>query len=228
MYDSWPDPDDSYAPAAEQSVLLAPERSAVRNWHSAPLKRAFDLVVAGVALLVLLPVLLVIAAIVALNSPGPILFRQRRTGLNGKVFKILKFRTMTVTEDGPSIAHAMRNDSRVTKFGRFLRENSLDELPQLINVLRGDMSLVGPRPHALAHDTHYGTLIPAYSGRFTVRPGLTGLAQIRGLRGEIRELDCMARRVDADVYYAQTWSFRRDLKIILQTVPLLLRRENAY
>lgn len=199
-----------------------------RGRFSAAAKRAFDIALSAGALLALLPALLIIALAVVLESPGPALFRQRRTGIDGRVFTILKFRSMTVTEDGDHVAHATRGDKRVTRVGEFLRQTSLDELPQLINVLRGDMAIVGPRPHAKAHDIHYGGLLPAYNARFTVRPGLTGLAQIHGLRGEIHELSCMARRVEADIAYTLTWSFRGDLQIILRTFPLLIRRVNAY
>ena len=191
-------------------------------------KRAMDVVLAGAAVLALLPALLMIALAVVLESRGPVLFRQRRTGRDGKVFTILKFRSMTVTEDGDKIAHACKNDKRVTRVGAFIRATSLDELTQLLNVVMGDMSMVGPRPHALAHDNHYGALLPRYSERFAVRPGLTGLAQVLGLRGEIHQLSCMARRVEADAQYAAGWTFRDDLLIIWRTVPMILKRVNAY
>lgn len=191
-------------------------------------KRMLDLVIAATALIILVPAFVVIAVLVRLDSPGPILFRQRRTGLNGRVFRILKFRTMTVVEDGDAISHATRDDPRVTRFGDFLRKSSLDEMPQLINVILGHMSLVGPRPHALAHDAHYSALLPHYDQRFAVRPGLTGLAQVKGLRGEIRQLDCMTQRIDADVEYVKNWSIRSDIVILFRTVPLILRRVNAY
>jgi len=199
-----------------------------RRPASARLKRLLDLVGAASALIFLAPALLLIAAVVALTSPGPVLFRQRRTGLNGRVFIIFKFRTMTVTEDGADVAQATRNDSRVTPVGAVLRQTSLDELPQLLNVLRGEMSIVGPRPHALVHDAHYAALLPDYAQRFAVRPGLTGYAQIQGLRGEIRQLDCMARRVAADAAYARNWSLSGDFGIVLRTAPLLISRQNAY
>lgn len=191
-------------------------------------KRILDLLIATVALIILIPAFVAIAVLVRLDSQGPILFRQRRTGLNGRVFRILKFRTMTVVEDGDAITHAVRDDPRVTRVGDFLRKSSLDEMPQLINVILGHMSLVGPRPHALAHDAHYSTLLPYYGQRFAVRPGLTGLAQVKGFRGEIRQLDCMAQRVDADVEYVKSWSIRSDIVILFQTIPLILRRVNAY
>lgn len=205
------------------SVIGLPRRP-----RSARLKRALDIFGAVLALVLLAPALLLIAAAVGLTSPGPVLFRQKRTGLNGRVFTIFKFRTMTVTEDGATVTQATRNDARVTPVGAVLRQTSLDELPQLLNVLRGEMSFVGPRPHALVHDAHYGALIPGYDQRFAVRPGLTGYAQIQGLRGEIRQLDCMARRVAADAAYARNWSLSGDLGIVLRTAPLLISRQNAY
>lgn len=198
------------------------------GWVHRATKRMLDIVIAVTALIILIPAFVLIAVLVRLDSPGPILFRQRRTGLNGRVFRILKFRTMSVVEDGAAISHATRNDPRVTRVGDFLRKSSLDEMPQLINVILGHMSLVGPRPHALAHDAQYGALLPHYAQRFAVRPGLTGLAQVKGFRGEIHKLDCMARRVDADVEYVKTWTVGSDIVILFRTVPLILRRVNAY
>ena len=198
----------------------------VRCPASASSKRAFDVVISAMLLVIFAPLLLLAALAVAAEGEG-VLFRQRRTGLNGRVFTILKFRTMTVAEDSGAIAHARPGDPRVTRIGRVLRATSLDELPQLINVLRGDMSLVGPRPHAVAHDHHYAALLPLYRDRFAVRPGLTGLAQVRGLRGEIRQLGCMARRIEADLHYARHWSFWTDLLILWRTAPAVLSRVNA-
>ncbi|ADL00473.1 sugar transferase [Brevundimonas subvibrioides] len=192
------------------------------------LKRAFDIVVATAILVLLAWAYAFIALAIVVETRGPVLFRQRRTGLNGKIFTIYKFRSMFVAEDGDTIVHATRADARITRVGAFIRETSLDELPQLLNVIRGDMSLVGPRPHAVAHDLHYGALIPQYSDRFAVRPGLTGLAQVQGHRGEIHQLECMSRRVSADVDYAKGWSFPDDLAIILRTLPVLISRTNAY
>lgn len=215
------------APGRAEEAIRAPAHWAPRfrrGRHSAACKRAFDILVAGFALLLLLPSLTMIALAVLIETPGPALFRQRRTGRNGRVFTILKFRTMKVTEDGDTIAHATRSDRRVTPLGDILRRTGLDELPQLLNVFVGDMSLVGPRPHALAHDLHYGALLPDYAERFAVRPGMTGLAQVQGLRGEIRTLDCMRDRVKADGRYARCWSFRDDLEILLRTIPLVFGR----
>lgn len=229
MFDSWSIDRASTSETLVQSRLPASTRIGLeRRPHSARLKRGLDLIAALLALVLLAPLLFTIAVLVTISSPGPILFRQRRTGLNGAVFTIFKFRTMTVMEDGESVPHACRNDERVTGLGAVLRQTSLDELPQLINVVRGEMSIVGPRPHAIAHDAHYSALLPGYSERFRVRPGLTGYAQIKGLRGEIRQLDCMARRIEADAVYARNWSLLGDLGILLITVPVLLSRENAY
>jgi putative colanic acid biosysnthesis UDP-glucose lipid carrier transferase len=161
-------------------------------------KRAIDIFGALLALLIFLPLLCSIALMVRLESGGPAIFRQRRTGHRGRIFTIYKFRTMTVAEDGGNVQQATRGDARVTAIGGILRKLSLDELPQFLNVLKGDMSMVGPRPHALAHDAEYGEKIPTYVDRFRAKPGLTGLAQVNGLRGEIRDLRCMRDRVAAD------------------------------
>ena len=181
-------------------------------------KRAIDIVGALLGLIFLAPLLAVVALAIRLDSRGPVLFRQRRGGTRGQSFEILKFRSMTVLEDGDTIAHAKRGDRRVTKVGAFLRKSSIDELPQLINVLRGEMSLVGPRPHALAHDRYYGPLVPNYHLRFDVKPGLTGLAQISGHRGDIEDVEAMSARVGADVKYIDTWTLGADCKILLLTV----------
>lgn len=193
-----------------------------------PLKRAFDLVVASAMLVFFGPLLLLVAGFIRLESPGPILFRQARGGLNGRVFTIYKFRSMRCQENGASVIQALRDDDRITGMGRFIRKTSIDELPQLLNVLKGDMSLVGPRPHAQAHDAHYGALVVGYERRFQARPGLTGLAQIKGLRNGTSEVEAMADRVAADLSYIEGWSFGRDVKIMLLTVPHLLMAENAY
>lgn len=191
-------------------------------------KRLVDIVASSLALLLFLPLLLVIALAVRLETRGPALFRQRRTGLHGQIFTIYKFRTMTVAEDQGDIRHATKNDARVTPLGLILRKCSLDELPQLLNILKGDMSIVGPRPHAVSHDELYGARIPAYNARFRAKPGLTGLAQVSGFRGEIREPKCMIDRINADNAYIEDWSFTRDLVIMLRTVPLVLKDPNAY
>lgn len=227
MFDSLSSRDADEAPVTASGMAKLDVITERGLLHRAA-KRILDLLIATVALIILIPAFVAIAVLVRLDSQGPILFRQRRTGLNGRVFRILKFRTMTVVEDGDAITHAVRDDPRVTRVGDFLRKSSLDEMPQLINVILGHMSLVGPRPHALAHDAHYSALLPYYGQRFAVRPGLTGLAQVKGFRGEIRQLDCMAQRVDADVEYVKSWSIRSDIVILFQTIPLILRRVNAY
>jgi putative colanic acid biosynthesis UDP-glucose lipid carrier transferase len=191
-------------------------------------KRRLDFTIALLALLIALPVLIIVAILVRLSSDGPILFKQQRTGLHGVPFQILKFRTMHVIEDGDIIRHAMRRDPRVTPVGAFLRATSIDELPQLINVLMGDMSLVGPRPHAVAHDRLYGSLLNDYARRFAVRPGITGLAQVRGLRGEIHGLTCMERRILADCEYIERWSLASDIGILCRTMPLMVCDGRAY
>jgi exopolysaccharide biosynthesis polyprenyl glycosylphosphotransferase len=193
-----------------------------------PLKRLFDIVAAGFGLLLFLPLLAMVMVLIRLESPGPAIFRQRRTGYRGRVFTILKFRTMTVTEDGGQIRHATKGDTRVTAIGALLRKLSIDELPQLWNVLKGDMSIVGPRPHALAHDEYYGALIPTYAARFRAKPGLTGYAQVNGFRGEIRDICCMSDRVAADNSYIEEWSLTLDLAILARTVPLVFRDPQAY
>ena len=163
-----------------------------------------------------------------LSSPGPIIFKQRRYGLDGKEIQIYKFRTMTVCEDGEKIPQATPQDSRVTRFGAFLRQTSLDELLQLFNVLQGTMSIVGPRPHAVAHNEFYRRYIPGYMLRHKVRPGLTGLAQVNGWRGETETMEKMKNRIEYDLEYIQRWSLWLDLKIIFFTVFSVLRDKQAY
>ena len=193
------------------------------------IKRLVDLVGASLALVLLAPLLLLIALLVATTSSGPVLFAQTRYGLDGRPFHMLKFRSMTVTEDGttPGLQQARRDDPRVTPLGRILRHWSLDELPQLFNVLNGSMSLVGPRPHAVDHNEHYRQLIPGYMQRHTFKPGMTGLAQVEGWRGETAELEAMANRVKADLRYQREWSLGMDLRILLRTL-FKLRSRNAY
>ena len=191
-------------------------------------KRSMDIVISAGGLLVLLPFLLLVTLLVKLSSPGPAIFRQRRYGLDGKVIDVRKFRTMNVTEDGPSVRQATRNDRRVTPIGRWLRRYSIDELPQLINVLEGSMSLVGPRPHAVAHNEEYRGLIQGYMVRHKVPPGITGLAQVNGCRGETIHVDEMRRRIEFDLEYLRRWSPTLDLQILVQTVWLLLGDRKAY
>lgn len=185
-------------------------------------KRTTDLLVAAVALALLLPLLLLLALGIRLESGGDVLFRQRRGGIRGEPFVVLKFRTMTVAEDGDHIRQAQRGDARVTKFGAFLRKTSLDELPQLINVLKGDMSLVGPRPHALAHDREFQARLPSYSQRFAVKPGITGLAQVRGHRGETEQAGTLEQRLADDLEYIEKWNFWTDLTLLAATLKVPL------
>lgn len=193
------------------------------------LKRVEDLLLGGLILLLLGLPMLVIALLVRFTSPGPVLFKQRRYGLGGDEIVVWKYRTMTVMEDGAVVTQATRDDQRVTAIGRFLRAWSLDELPQVFNVLGGSMSIVGPRPHAVAHNEKFRALIPGYMLRHRIKPGLTGLAQVRGLRGETDTIEKMERRVRADIEYIRDWSILLDIEILFRTVYVVLRREgNAY
>ena len=192
-------------------------------------KRISDLVLATLILILIAPLLAVIALSVKLSSPGPAIFRQRRYGLHGQEVVVYKFRSMTVAEDGAVVKQATKNDSRVTPLGAFLRRTSLDELPQFINVLQGRMSIVGPRPHAIAHNEMYRKLIRSYMIRHKVRPGITGWAQVNGLRGETETVEKMRSRVAYDLDYLRNWSLGLDLKIILKTIFVVLKRqETAY
>lgn len=192
-------------------------------------KAIFDRVFASVVLIVLMPLLLVVSAAIKLTSPGPVLFTQRRRGADGQTFDIYKFRTMRMhVEQSGTVAQATRNDPRVTKIGAFLRRTSLDELPQFINVLFGDMSVVGPRPHAVEHDAFYRTLVDGYIHRYRIKPGITGWAQVNGLRGSTERLESMQARVEYDLYYLRNWSFALDLRIIGATVFKGFAHQNAY
>jgi putative colanic acid biosysnthesis UDP-glucose lipid carrier transferase len=191
-------------------------------------KRVSDFVLAALILLLISPLMLAIACGVKLSSRGPVLFKQRRYGLDGKRIVVYKFRTMTVAEDGDLVRQATKNDSRVTRFGAFLRRASLDELPQFINVLQGRMSVVGPRPHAVAHNEMYRKLIRGYMIRHKVKPGITGFAQVNGWRGETDTVDKMKRRIEYDLQYLRNWSLLLDLQIVLKTVVVVLQKDNAY
>ncbi len=194
----------------------------------AVLKRAFDLVFAGAALVLGAPLMVLLAIGVRLSSPGPVLFRQRRYGLNGEEIDVYKFRSMVVCENGPHVPQATRNDPRITRFGHFLRRTSLDELPQLFNVIEGKMSLVGPRPHAVAHNEQYRKLICGYMIRHKVRPGITGWAQVNGMRGETDTVEKMSARVQLDIDYLNHWSLWLDIKILARTLLLVVRDDKAY
>jgi putative colanic acid biosysnthesis UDP-glucose lipid carrier transferase len=177
-------------------------------------KRACDVALALVALAILSPLMILVSLIIKLDSAGPIIFKQRRTGFHGREFIIYKFRSMSVLEDGRQIAQTRRNDPRITKVGRILRQSSIDELPQLLNVIKGEMSLVGPRPHAVAHDDQYRTSISSYTVRHHVKPGITGWAQINGQRGETPLVQDMEKRVALDLWYIDNWSLKLDMEIM--------------
>ena len=197
--------------------------------HWGPLIKAFeDRILAALLLAAAAPFLVLIAIAIRLDSEGPVLFRQRRHGFNHQVITVLKFRTMHVAEDGPVVRQARQNDARVTRVGRFLRRTSLDELPQLINVLRGDMSLVGPRPHALAHNEHFSSLVEHYARRHKMKPGITGWAQVNGCRGETDTQEKMRKRIELDLYYIENWSLWFDIRILALTPFLGLFHKNAY
>jgi putative colanic acid biosynthesis UDP-glucose lipid carrier transferase len=192
------------------------------------IKRLEDVVVGSLIVGLIAIPMLVIAALVKLTSPGPVFFRQRRHGLNGEEIKVIKFRTMTVLEDGPVVVQAKRDDVRITKFGRFLRRTSLDELPQFLQVLTGEMSIVGPRPHAVAHNEMYRSLISGYMLRHKVKPGITGWAQVNGWRGETPDVNWMRSRVEFDLAYIRRWTLLWDLKIILLTIFGQKKSQNAF
>jgi len=191
-------------------------------------KRLSDIVLASIILLLISPLMLALAIGVKLSSPGPIIFRQRRNGLDGEEIWVYKFRSMTTQDNGPVVKQATRDDPRITPFGRFIRRTSLDELPQFFNVLQGRMSIVGPRPHAVAHNELYSQTIKAYMVRHKVRPGITGWAQVNGLRGETDTVEKMRARVEYDIEYLRTWSLWLDLKIILRTIRVAFFDRQAY
>ncbi|HWU84308.1 MAG TPA: undecaprenyl-phosphate glucose phosphotransferase, partial [Rhodocyclaceae bacterium] len=192
------------------------------------IKRVSDIGIAASILLLISPLLLLIALAVKLTSSGPVIFKQRRYGLDGEEILVYKFRSMTVCEDGQVVKQAQKNDTRLTPIGGFLRKTSLDELPQFINVLQGRMSIVGPRPHAIAHNEMYRKLIKGYMVRHKAKPGITGWAQVNGLRGETETVDKMAARIEYDLDYLRNWSLGLDLKIILMTVGVVFKDQYAY
>ncbi|SEK06991.1 putative colanic acid biosysnthesis UDP-glucose lipid carrier transferase [Paraburkholderia diazotrophica] len=206
------------------NLIASPER----GWKVVP-KELFDRLFALVAVLFLSPLFAAIAIMIRCSSPGPVFFRQYRKGMNGQVFSIYKFRTMYQGADkSDAIVQARKNDARVTRIGRFLRRTSLDELPQFFNVLKGDMSVVGPRPHAVEHDEYYKNLVQHYMFRYRIKPGITGLAQVSGYRGETAQLEKMAGRVRLDIYYVQHWTLSLDIKIICLTILRGFVSSNAY
>lgn len=191
-------------------------------------KRLMDLALAALALTLLAVPMLLIALLVKLTAPGPVFYRQRRYGLDGREFFVWKFRSMTVSETEENVTQARKAAPRVTRLGAVLRRTSLDELPQLLNVLSGSMSLVGPRPHATVHNERFRTMIKGYMLRHKVRPGITGLAQVNGCRGETETVEKMERRIAFDHRYIREWSLWLDIRILLRTFPIVLSRENAY
>lgn len=204
-------------------------RAAIKTTYAhGAAKRLLDLAIAVPALVFLSPLLLILAFVIRTGSKGPAMFRQTRQGLNGAPFHIYKFRTMTVLENGPVIRQAVKDDERVTKAGRWMRRTSFDELPQLLNVIKGDMSLIGPRPHAMAHDRHYGSVIDGYDKRQLVKPGISGWAQVHGHRGATMTTSQMRERLAYDVWYTRNASFALDLKIIARTLGEVLGQRNAY
>ncbi|MBF7690065.1 MULTISPECIES: exopolysaccharide biosynthesis polyprenyl glycosylphosphotransferase [Acinetobacter] len=192
------------------------------------IKRTEDICISFVIILLISPLLFIIAIAVKTTSSGPILFKQKRHGLHGQIIEVWKFRSMSVMENGDTVVQAKKNDSRVTKVGGFLRKTSLDELPQFFNVLFGTMSIVGPRPHAISHNEYYETCIPDYMLRHMVKPGITGLAQMKGWRGETDTLDKMQQRVNCDLEYIQTWSLWLDIKLIFLTILRGFIQKTAY
>jgi putative colanic acid biosynthesis UDP-glucose lipid carrier transferase len=192
------------------------------------IKRASDVVLSLAILALISPLLLALALLVKLSSPGPAIFKQRRYGLDGDEIVVYKFRTMKVTEDGTEITQCAKGDPRVTPLGAFMRRTSLDELPQFVNVLQGRMSIVGPRPHAVAHNEMYRKLIKGYMLRHKVKPGITGWAQVNGLRGETEQLDKMRSRIEYDLAYLRNWSLGLDLLIMAKTLWVVLKGGNAH
>lgn len=210
---------------ADGPLLTVELQRAPMTFGERAVKRVVDLVLASIALLIFSPLLIAAALAIKLDSPGPVIFRQRRGGFNTDQFVMYKFRTMRVLEDSEKITQAGREDPRVTHIGQLLRRASIDELPQLFNVVKGDMSLVGPRPHALAHDDQYLSLIENYCFRHHVKPGITGWAQIHGLRGETGRLEQMQQRVEFDLWYINNWSLLLDIRILLRTAHAVLKYE---
>jgi len=210
-------------PTKAIELQRAPLSAAQRN-----LKQGMDRILAAMSLVALIPFFAVISAAIRMESSGPAFFLQTRIGFNGRPFKIFKFRTMSTLDDGSVVVQATKNDNRVTHLGRLLRKLSIDEVPQLLNVLRGDMSLVGPRPHALAHDNEYDQLIATYAIRHKMKPGITGWAQVNGFRGETPEIGMMKRRVESDLWYIEYWSLWLDIRILLVTVVRVLKPDNVY
>jgi Undecaprenyl-phosphate glucose phosphotransferase len=209
------------------TVAIELQRAALSPGEQA-VKRAIDIVLSGIGLIILSPILLTAAVAIRLDSPGPALFRQTRHGFNGRPFRIYKFRTMTVMENGDVVEQAKKGDKRVTRVGWWLRRYSIDELPQLLNVFLGDMSLVGPRPHASAHDRHFTAAIERYAFRHHVKSGITGWAQVHGARGETDTIEKMQRRVEFDIWYINNWSIWLDFSVMIRTILVVFTGDNAH
>jgi undecaprenyl-phosphate galactose phosphotransferase/putative colanic acid biosynthesis UDP-glucose lipid carrier transferase len=217
-----------YSSSEQLRALSVNIQNAPLSDHQRLVKRILDVTLATLALIFFCPTMALTAVAIKLDSPGPVIFRQRRRGFNGKDFEIYKFRTMTVQENGPVVAQATRGDRRVTDIGQCLRSLSIDELPQLLNVLKGEMSLIGPRPHALAHDDHFEQLLSDYALRHHVKPGITGWAQCNGARGETPGVEKMSERVRLDLWYISNWSLKLDILILIKTCIEVFSRRNAY
>ena len=217
-----------YVSSAEQRIVSLEIQRAPLGVAEQIVKRIMDVTIGAFALVFFSPIMAITALAIRLDGEGPVFFLQNRKGFNGRQFVMFKFRTMCVQENGDTVTQATRNDPRVTRVGAFLRAASVDELPQLINVLRGDMSLVGPRPHAVVHDNHFERLLQDYAFRHHVKPGMTGWAQVNGLRGATPSVDLIARRVRMDLWYINNWSLWLDIQILLKTFFEVLRKRNAF
>ena len=218
----------NFTSSARQQVLTIEIQRAPLSATQRLVKRTMDIILAALGLIFFMPIMVITAIGIKLDSPGPVIFRQNRNGFNGRQFVIYKFRTMTVLENGPAVLQATRDDPRVTTIGRLLRSASIDELPQLLNVLKGDMSLIGPRPHALAHDSYFENVLSDYAFRHHVKPGITGWAQCNGARGAMPSIEEVADRVKLDLWYINNWSIWLDLHILIKTVFEVIRKRNAY
>lgn len=218
----------NYASSARQRVISLEIQRAPLSAAEQIVKRAMDIIIGLFALVFFVPVMALTALAIKLDGDGPVFFVQNRRGFNGRDFLMFKFRTMTVQENGEMVTQATRNDPRVTRIGRLLRAASIDELPQLLNVIRGNMSLVGPRPHALAHDNYFENLLQDYAFRHHVKPGMTGWAQVNGLRGATPHVEQIAERVQLDLWYINNWSLWLDIQILIKTFFEVLRKRNAF
>jgi Undecaprenyl-phosphate glucose phosphotransferase len=218
----------SYSSSARQRVLAIEIQRAPLSGAERFVKRAMDILAAGLGLILFLPVMALTAIAMKLDGPGPIIFKQARKGFNGRQFVMFKFRSMSVQENGPVVVQAARDDPRVTAIGRLLRSASIDELPQLLNVLKGDMSLIGPRPHALAHDNYFENILSDYAFRHHVKPGITGWAQCNGARGATPSVEHISERVKLDLWYINNWSLWLDIQILIKTFFEVVRKRNAY